>query len=661
MVSPRFFVDKFMGSELEHLAKTPDGQTPPDARAKLTQSAQAELSKAKSTKPGPSAKPEPDAKPDPSAKPEQKAKPEQSAKPEHTSHLVRDLEIAGIAIAATGLVVAGFKYKPLGSLAESVLKFGGEDSGALAKLIPKYPELSIGDLVTKTTENLNQGCVSRETFDRLVGTVAPADRPLAGSIAKLSLPNASDFTLMHGLRDMGKQLETSGVNLHELQELTSANPASPGQTTAYLFRKANGIKLGIHNLGAVDAPTSGAITSKTPILLFDHISEFSSEQLEQLQKAAQSGRQIFLMDANNFHSGINFTDFAKGTAESKLQTLVEQAKTLAGKAPEITPDVATPNVVASAAAHSTEEERLAYRLLNGKTDTDATAIGATVIRPAAVSDDNLFRQIVNKDKVESYLARFQNPAQQRLAAETLADIDYESFSGIAKQTQKLHQAISADAIASGLDPTKDIRYLVGVDNWPNLGASSGGFISSIYREMNGLEPQRFVDFDRMYFRSAAGSAARRTYVLDDMSHSGEQIRSVATDLRREYGVGGLTFTTNSALKSSTVMKYAIENNPTGGLRFLSADLKDPIAESSRATIKALKAEKGFFQAPSNDLLQAQARRQVWLDMTKGTVGRKDLVANQLNPYVVSDRTNPITADFAKQVLNMQQWGFSKIE
>jgi hypothetical protein len=566
--------------------------------------------------------------------------------------VIRDLEIAGVAIAATGLVVAGLRYKPLGALAESVLKVGGEDSGALSKLVSKYPELSIGELVTKTTENLNQGCLNSATFERLVGTVAPADRELASSIAKLSLPNASDFTLMHGLRDMGKQLETSGVNLHELQELTSANPASPGQTTAYLFRKANGIKLGIHNLGAVDAPTSGALASKTPILLFDHIADFNPQQIEQLQKAAQSGRQIFLMDANNFHAGINFTDFAKGTAESKLQTLVEQAKALAGKAPD---------VVAPAVEHSSQEQSLAYRLLNGKTDQDAAAIGATVVRPAAVSDDTLFRQIVNRDKVETYLSRFQNPAQKRLAAETLADIDYESFSGIAKQTQKLHQVISADATASGLDPAKDIRYLVGVDNWPNLGASSGGFISSIYREMNGLEPQKFVDFDRMYYRSAGGAAARRTYVLDDMSHSGEQIREVATDLRREYGVGGLTFSTNSALKTSTIMKYSVENNPTGGLRFLSADIKDPVAETSRATIKALRAEKGFFQAPSNELLQAQARRSVYLDMTKGAEGGKGLVANQLNPYVVSDRTNPITANFAREVLNMQQWGYSKIE
>ena len=549
-------------------------------------------------------------------------------------------------------MVAGLRYKPLGVLAESVLKVGGEDSGALSKLVSKYPELSIGELVTKTTENLNQGCLNSATFERLVGTVAPADRELASSIAKLSLPNASDFTLMHGLRDMGQQLETKGVNLHELQELTSANPASPGQTTAYLFRKANGIRLGIHNLGAVDAPTSGALASKNPILLFDHIADFNPEQIEQLQKAANSGRQIFLMDANNFHAGINFTDFAKGTAESKLQTLVEQAKALAGKAPD---------AVAPAVEHSSQEQSLAYRLLNGKTDQDAAAIGATVVRPAAVSDDTLFRQIVNRDKVETYLSRFQNPAQQRLAAETLADIDYESFSGIAKQTQKLHQVISADATASGLDPTKDIRYLVGVDNWPHLGASSGGFISSIYREMNGLEPQKFLDFDRMYFRAAAGSAARRTYVLDDMSHSGEQIREVATDLRREYGVGGLTFSTNSALKTSTVMKYSVENNPTGGLRFLSADIKDPVAETSRATIKALRAEKGLFQAPSNELLQAQARRSVYLDMTKGAKGGKDLVANQLNPYVVSDRTNPITANFAREVLNMQQWGYSNIE
>jgi hypothetical protein len=653
-----------MGSGLERSAKTPDSQTRADARAKLTESAQAALSTAGSPKPESGAKPAPSAKPLPEAKSNTSVHPESrhesraepGAKSGHPSHLLKNLEISGIGIAATGLVVAGLRYKPLASLAESLLKSGSEDSGALSKLVSKYPELSLGDLITRTTDNLNQGCLNRETFDHLVGSVVPADRELAGSIAKLSLPNASDFTLMHSLRDMGSQLETSGIKLHELQELTSANPASPGQTTAYLFRKANGIRLGIHNLGAIDAPTSGAVASTKPILLFDHISEFSPEQIEHLKKAAQSGRQIFLMDANNFHTGINFTDFAKGTAESKLQTLVEQAKALAPEAPDAVANAATPAV-----QHSTGKQSLAYRLLNEKTDKDAAAIGATVVRPAPVSDDALFRQIVNKDKVESYLARFQNPAQKRLAAETLADIDYESFSGIAKHTQKLHQAISADATASGLDPAKDIRYLVGVDNWPNLGASSGGFISSIYREMNGLAPQKFVDFDRMYYRTAEGPAARRTYVLDDMSHSGEQIREVATDLRREYGVSGLTFSTNSALKTSTVMKYAVENNPRTGLRFLSADIKDPIAEASQATIKALRAEKGFFQAPSEELLQARARRKVYLCMTKSAESRKTLVANQLNPYVVSDRTNPITADFAKQVLNMQQWGFSKIE
>jgi hypothetical protein len=269
--------------------------------------------------------------------------------------------------------------------------------------------------------------------------------------------------------------------------------------------------------------------------------------------------------------------------------------------------------------------------------------------------------LVNRDKVEDYLTRFQNPAHKRFAAETLADIEYDSFSGIAKKTQKLSDVIAADAKASNMDPAKDIQYLVGVDNWPNMGASSGGFVSSVYREMNGLSPKQFVDFDRMYYKPSAGPAPRRTYVLDDMSHSGEQIREVAFDLRREHGVGGLSFSTISALKSSTVMKYSVESGAPKGLRFLTAELKDPIAESSRATIKALKAESGFFSSSSDELLQAKARRDVWLQMTKGAEGKKALVANQLNPYVVSDRTNPITADFAKQVLNMRQWGYSEIQ
>jgi hypothetical protein len=617
-----------MGSEFERQLKASD-QAGIDSRTKLTDSVRAELSGAKIAQSG--------------AKSESAEKASELPKTQ-TSGLIKDLEIAGIAVAATGLLVASIKYKPLRSLSESVLKLGGEDSAErLAQLIPKYPELGLDGLVTKITNNLNQGCLTRETFSHLVGSVAPADQGLASSIAKLSLPNASDFTLMHSLRDMGKQLEASGIDLHDIHELTSANPASPGQTTAYLFRKANGIKLGIHNLGAVDAPISGVTASTKPIFLFDHVSDLSTSQLEHLQKATESGRSVFLMDANNFQGGINFTDFAKGTAESKLQTLVDQAKTLGRDTPGATHDA------------------LASRVLNEKTDQDAAAVGATVIRPSAVSEDTLFRQLVNRDKVEDYLARFQNPAHKRFAAETLADIDYDSFSGIAKKTQKLSEVISADAKASNMDPSKDIQYLVGIDNWPNMGASSGGFVSSIYREMNGLPPSQFVDFDRMYYRSLGGPAPRRVYVLDDMSHSGEQIREVAFDLRREHGVGGLSFSTISALKSSTVMKYNVETGTPKGLRFLTSELKDPIAESSRATIKALKAESGFFGSSSDELLQAKARRDVWLQMTKGTEGKKALVANQLNPYVVSDRTNPITADFAKQVLNMRQWGYSEIE
>lgn len=620
------FFGAVMGSELEQQLKTPADKSLSDLRAKLSESVQAELSGAKVGQPGAS------------------SDIAQSAPKTQSSGFVKDLEFAGIAIAATGLLVASIKYKPLRGLAEDVFKLGGENSAErLAKLIPKYPELGLDGLVTKIINNLNQGCLTRETFKHLVGSVAPADKDLATSIAKLSLPNASDFTLMHSLRDMGKQLESSGINLHEMHELTSANPASPGQTTAYLFRKANGIKLGIHNLGAVDAPISGAVSSTKPIFLFDHVADLSAPQLEHLQKAAQSGRQVFVMDANNFQNGINFTDFAKGTAESKLQALVDQAKTLGGDASEVTPD------------------RLAYRVLNEKTDQDAAALGATVIRPSPVSDDALFRQLVNRDKVEDYLAKFQNPAHKRFAAETLADIEYDSFSGIAKKTQKLSDVIAADAKASSMDPAKDIQYLVGIDNWPNMGASSGGFVSSIYREMNGLPPKQFVDFDRMYYKPSAGAAPRRTYVLDDMSHSGEQIREVAFDLRREHGVGGLSFSTISALKSSTVMKYNVATGTPRGLRFLTAELKDPIAESSRATIKALKAESGFFSSSSDELLQAKARRDVWLQMTKDVEGKKALVANQLNPYVVSDRTNPITADFAKEVLNMRQWGYSEIE
>ena len=614
-----------MGSELSDQQKNAAERSTTEGKAKLPESVHAEVFGARVTQ----VKSESDA----ASKP-----PEVSdSQKVHPTHELNGYVAAGIAVAGTALLIAGIKYKPLRGLAEDVFRLGGEGTAErVAKLLPKYPELGLDKLVTKITDNLNQGCITRENFNHLVSSVPKADQGLASAIARRSISNASDFAMMHSMRDMGAQLESQGLNLNHVAELTTAHAASPGQTTAYLFRKANTMKLGIHNLGSTFAPTSGAVESKAPIMLFDHISEFSPAQREHLQKVAQSGRPIFLMDTNNFQAGINFTDAAKGTAETKLHGLVEQAKSLRKETP-----------LAS-------DGDLAHRVLNGKTDADAAELGATVIRPTSLADDVLFRQMVNRDKVEQFLSRYSDPTQKRLAAETLADIEYDSFSGIAKKTQKLNDVIAADAKAAGMDPQNDIQYLVGIDAWPNMGASSGGMISSIYRDMNGLPPRQFVDFDKAYFQ---GTNARRTYVLDDMSHSGEQIREVATDLRREYGFGGLSFSTLSALKSSTVMKYSVETGTPKGLRFLTAEAIDPLAESSKAAIKALKADHGFFQSPSHELQQARVRRDVWSAMTRDVKDKRMMVANQLNPYVVSDRTNPVTADFAREVLKMGQPGY----
>ena len=45
-----------------------------------------------------------------------------------------------------------------------------------------------------------------------------------------------------------------------------------------------------------------------------------------------------------------------------------------------------------------------------------------------------------------------------------------------------------------------------------------------------------------------------------------------------------------------------------------------------------------------------------MDVWRLIAERKIRVTNQLNPYVVSDRTNPITSDFAGSVLHMWQGG-----
>jgi hypothetical protein len=68
----------------------------------------------------------------------------------------------------------------------------------------------------------------------------------------------------------------------------------------------------------------------------------------------------------------------------------------------------------------------------------------------------------------------------------------------------------------------------------------------------------------------------------------------------------------------------------------------------------VEAYRAKFQNPAYKRFAAETLADIDYDSFSG-------IANQLNRYVVSDRTNPITADFAKQVLNMQQCGFSKIE
>jgi hypothetical protein len=567
----------------------------------------------------------------------------------------RLLKAAGLGVLGAAVVVASLKFKPLSSLIAKAT----EEEGAVARLtelISKHPGESVESLISGITAKLNQGCLTPEIFERLVSSIRPEDRRIASAIAKLSLPNASDFTLMHDLADMGKQLQEQGVNLHEIEELNSASSGSAGQTTAYLFRKANGLRLGIHNVASIESPSS-YIPSKKPVLLFDHIKDLSEEQTKFLQGQLNSGRQVFLMDVNNFHKGINFIDMAKDTPEQKLFSLVEEAKQVRQAG------LGSPNAVLPRHLSS---YRLAYHVLNAETDQAVAQFPAsvrpTVIRPWPRTREDLFGQLASRDKVEAYFARYQNPVHQRMALETVADAGYDSFAGIAKKTSQLHGVIKADAAAAGMDPIKDVRYLVGIDNWPNMGASSGGFVSSVFREMNELPAHRFVDVDRLWFSPTVETAARRTYVLDDMSHTGEQVEEVFRDLRRDRGIyHPLSFATLQTLDTSRALRYV----PTPAreaagrpLRFLTLSLDEPVDGSSKKTIKTLSAAKRFFRAPSEALLQARARYKVFQEMTAGATEKRLRGANQLNPYVLSDRTNPITADFARDVLNLRQWGLS---
>jgi hypothetical protein len=266
--------------------------------------------------------------------------------------------------------------------------------------------------------------------------------------------------------------------------------------------------------------------------------------------------------------------------------------------------------------------------------------------------------------VEAFFARYQNPTHKRVALETVANAGYDSFTGIAAQTKKLHGLITSDAVGSGLDPLKDVRYLVGIDNFPNLGASSGGFVSSIYRQVNGLPRDRFVDLTRMFFEPTPEIAAKRTYVLDDMSHSGEQIVEVFRDLHKEGRVGSLSFATLHALDTSSAFKYA----PTPAreaagrlIRFMTLSKEAPVEGATKRTVKALAANKSWFSRPSPELVQARAYYQAFQEMTAKAPQKNMRLANQLTPYVLSDRTNPVTEALAKEVLKLHQWGLSQPE
>jgi hypothetical protein len=102
------FFGAVMGSELEQQLKTPADKSLSDLRAKLSESVHAELSGAKVAQPGAS------------------SDNAQIAPKTQSNGFVKDLEFAGIAVAATGLLVASIKYKPLRGLAEDVFKLGGE-------------------------------------------------------------------------------------------------------------------------------------------------------------------------------------------------------------------------------------------------------------------------------------------------------------------------------------------------------------------------------------------------------------------------------------------------------------------------------------------------------------------------------------------------------
>ncbi len=561
------------------------------------------------------------------------------------------LKTAGVTAVSAALIFGGLRFRPLTRL----LGEAAEEKGALTKateLFGNHPLQSAETLISGITAKINQGCLTPEKFSQLLTAVKPEDRDIASSFMRLSLGNASDYTLMHNLADMGTQLKASGVKLTDLDQLNSAYPGSPGQITGYLFRKANGLKLGIHNLGAFEAPSYGS--PNNPIVLFDHIKDLDAKQTEQLQTAIKGGRRVFVMDVNNFHGGINFVDMAKGEAEQKLVALVEEAKRVrqaAAEAPGAVSQTMTP-------------DQLAHHVLNAKTDADAAAIGATVIRPAANTEQQLFGQLANRDKVEAFFARYQNPTHKRVALETVANAGYDSFTGIAEQTRKLHGVITSDAVGSGLDPVKDVRYLVGIDNFPNLGASSGGFVSSIYRQVNELPRDRFVDLTRMYFHPTPEVAAKRTYVLDDMSHSGEQIVEVFRDLHKEGRVGSLSFATLHALDTSSAFKYA----PTPAreaagrlIRFMTLSKEAPVEGATKRTVKALAANKSWFSRPSPELVQARAYYQAFQEMTAKAPQKNMRLANQLTPYVLSDRTNPVTEALAKEVLKLHQWGLSQPE
>src|SRR5262249_54593731 len=142
---------------------------------------------------------------------------------------------------------------------------------------------------------------------------------------------------------------------------------------------------------------------------------------------------------------------------------------------------------------------------------------------------------LSKKTIDEYLkTHFPDEKDRELMARLLNAMDFKGFTALARESEELNTRIAEYCRQRGLDPTKDVIYVVGVDDIEQkegkafrASAGSGALMSYVYGRANDIPGDRFASYPALKAMQERGELKGKLIVyLDDTIYSGNQVSTM---------------------------------------------------------------------------------------------------------------------------------------